>query len=161
MAAKKIVLIDTHGVSQRDHVALKSLTSLIEGSGHKISVYLALPCNQQESILNEIVERFTFKRINGCILTKIDESIKVTPALGVVMKHNLSLAYLCNGQDLERDISLPTVNAVADSLPIIFHNDVVDVVLKEKNRKSKWMRMIRGLNFMRSLKLFRTFRFGH
>jgi flagellar biosynthesis GTPase FlhF len=143
MADKELILIDTHGVSQRDRMAVNNLISLIEKSSKKIAVYLALPCNQQEAILNEIIKTFDFKRVAGCILTKVDESIKITPALGIVMMHNLAIAYLCNGQDINNDIVLPTLKVLEEAMPIVFSNDHVAAEVKRK--PAKWMRPFRSL----------------
>jgi len=145
MADKDLVLIDTHGVNQRDHESVHHLINMFEKPANQISVYLALPCNQQEEVLHQIIKTFAFNKVAGCILTKTDESIKITPALGMVMLHKLPIAYLCNGQNIDHDIALPSTKLLADSLPIIFCNDDAPVLAKRKS--FQWMRPFAFLGF--------------
>lgn len=104
MKKKKLVLIDTHGVSQRDDSSVEPLRSLIESQGDRLSSYIVLPCNVQEQILDEIARSFSNTTLNGCILTKQDESISMAPALSVSMNYKMPIAYVCNGQDINEDI---------------------------------------------------------
>lgn len=104
MKKKKLVLIDTHGVSQRDGSSVEPLRSLIESQGDRLSSYIVLPCNVQEQVLDEIARSFSNTTLNGCILTKQDESISMAPALSVSMNYKMPIAYVCNGQDVNEDI---------------------------------------------------------
>jgi flagellar biosynthesis protein FlhF len=104
MKKKKLILIDTHGVSQRDNSNLQPLLELLESQGDKISSYITLPCNVQEPILDEIARAFSSTTLSGCILTKQDESISMAPVLSVSMNYKLNIAYICNGQDINTDI---------------------------------------------------------
>jgi flagellar biosynthesis protein FlhF len=104
MKKKKLVLIDTHGVSQRDDFIVEPLRNLIESQGGKISSYIVLPCNIQEPILDEIARSFSTTTLKGCILTKQDESISMAPALSVSMNYKMPIAYVCDGQDISEDI---------------------------------------------------------
>jgi flagellar biosynthesis protein FlhF len=104
MKKKKMILIDTHGVSQRDCTNVSLLLDLLESQGDKISSYVTLPCNVQEPILDEIARAFSSTTLRGCILTKQDESISLAPVLSVSMNYKLKIAYICNGQDVNNDI---------------------------------------------------------
>ncbi|HEU5282125.1 MAG TPA: AAA family ATPase [Gammaproteobacteria bacterium] len=107
MANKKLVLIDTYGISQKDHYAINALILLLESCKKKVSVYLALPCEHQEEVLEDIITQFHFKYTSGCILTKMDEASNVNPAMTLAIRHHLPIAYICDGQDVERDIRYP------------------------------------------------------
>lgn len=126
MRNKKLILIDTQGVSQRDNFGLNKLNSIFEKSKQNISMYLTLPCNQQESVLKEIIKNFSFNYISGCILTKLDEAPNITPALGIVLKEELTIAYMCNGQDIERHIIFPTKKDILSTLPVVFNHKSVE-----------------------------------
>ena len=101
---KKLVLIDTYGVSQRDQQNLAELRAFLGSQGERIATYITLPCNVQEDVLNDIARKFTTANLRGCILTKEDESISMTTAVSVCMSHALNIAYICNGQNIYKDI---------------------------------------------------------
>lgn len=104
MKNKKLILIDTHGVSQRDKQNVAKLLDLIEVQGNKISPYLVLPCNVQEQVLDQIASVFKTTHLSGCILTKQDECMNIAIALSVAIQHKMKIAYVCNGQNINTDI---------------------------------------------------------
>lgn len=127
MKDKKLVLVDTHGVSQRNKFSLTSLKSMLNKFHKEIEVYLVLPASLQEAVMKEVVERFTFKRLSGCILTKQDECISMVPALSVAMLNELKIMYVCNGQDLELDIEFPTKKYLMNFFPAMFNDNLMEV----------------------------------
>jgi flagellar biosynthesis protein FlhF len=104
MRAKKVVLIDTYGVSQRDKAGISGLMNILESQGEKISSFVTLPCNVQEEVLDEIAAVFNTRFLRGCILTKQDECISMSAVLNVCLNRALAIAYICNGQNVIRDI---------------------------------------------------------
>ena len=106
MKQKNLILIDTYGVGQRNENTLNALLELVESQGNKISTYLTIPCNLQETVLDQVVKAFKTRNLNGCILTKQDECITLAQALSVSMQHKISIAYLCDGQDIQKHIEL-------------------------------------------------------
>lgn len=104
MRNKKLILIDTHGVSQRDKQGVEKLLELMEIQGNKISPYIVLPCNVQEQVLDQIATVFKTTHLKGCILTKQDECMNISIALSVAIQHRMKIAYICNGQDIDTDI---------------------------------------------------------
>lgn len=104
MMDKKLILIDTHGVSQRDAARVRQLHELIESQGSRIRVCIVLPCNVQEPVLDEIARGFNSPNLHSCILTKEDECITLATALGVCMNYNMRVSYICHGQDINHDI---------------------------------------------------------
>lgn len=121
MKRKKLVLIDTHGVSQRDKATLKTLINTLDLCKKKMAIYIALPCNQQEAVLEEIVKKFDFNNIAGCIMTKMDESINLAHAISVSMRHKLPIVYFCNGPNVIKNIFIPDQHIV---LSLLLSNDV-------------------------------------
>ncbi len=134
MRDKRLILIDTHGVSQRDSANVSALISLIESQREKISTYLTLPCNIQEPILDEIARAFKQLALQGAILTKEDECISMASALSVCMNYKLPITYICNGQDIDEDIA--SANA-RDILHHIFDESVSNKNFAEENLFSK------------------------
>ena len=101
---KRLILIDTYGSSQRDNANMANLLNFIESQGDRISTYLTLPCNVQESILDEISRAFQTVNLKGCILTKQDESISIAPAVSMSVSYRMPIAYVCTGQNINTDI---------------------------------------------------------
>jgi len=105
---KRLILIDTAGVNQNDNQKIAELCERLSEEIPSLTSYLVLPCNLQHDILDDVVTRFKMKHIAGCILTKTDECKSLAPCLSVVMKHKLDIAYCCNGQNIVKDMYVPT-----------------------------------------------------
>ena len=102
---KKLVLIDTAGVSLHDSQLREQLDLLNSGS-KTIHMFLALAANNQRSVLNDVVTTFKQSKLDGCILTKIDETTSLGGALSVAVEHDLPIAYYCDGQKVPDDIHI-------------------------------------------------------
>lgn len=100
---KKLVLIDTAGMSQRD-IGLSQQFAHLKHTSSMIKSYLVLSANAQTSTLDEVI--LAFKHVNpaGCIITKLDEAASLGGILSAVMKQNLAIAYISNGQKVPEDI---------------------------------------------------------
>lgn len=98
MKNKSLVLIDTYGISQKDTLRIEKLLEMLEKQEGHISSYLALPCNVQDAVLNDIAHAFYTPTLKGCILTKQDECINIAAALSTSIVHALKIMYICNGQ---------------------------------------------------------------
>ncbi|VVC77116.1 Flagellar biosynthesis protein FlhF [Aquicella siphonis] len=112
MRNKRLVLIDTHGVSQRDADNVARLRDLMEGQRERLTTHLVLPCNVQEPILDEIARGFKTTNMSGCILTKADECISMAPVLSVCINYGMKIAYICNGQNINTDIEIADPDAM-------------------------------------------------
>ncbi len=100
---KKLILIDTAGMSQRDIEISQQLTHLSHPSS-MIKPYLVLSANAQLSTLDEVIN--VFKKANpvACVLTKLDEAACLGSVLSAVIKHHLPVAFVSNGQKVPEDI---------------------------------------------------------
>lgn len=104
MKDKKMVLIDTHGISHRDIPAIHHQRRIFEKSTHPIFTYMVIPASQQIDVIEDAIQFYSFKNREGCILTKADEALNIEPVMTVLNKCDLPLIYICNGEDLENDI---------------------------------------------------------
>jgi len=104
MRDKKLILVDTHGVSQRDTEKVTKLLELLESQGSTVQVCIALPGNVQEAVLDEIARAFSTPNLHSCILTKQDECISLASALSVCLNYKMRISYICNGQDVNNDM---------------------------------------------------------
>ncbi len=100
---KRLVLIDTAGMGQRD-VRLTGQFKTILAGAPQIKNYILLAANVQGSGLNEVVNTFKHLKPDGCILTKLDECVSLGGVLSVVVKQQLPVAYLSDGQRVPEDI---------------------------------------------------------
>lgn len=110
---RKLVLIDTAGMSQRDrHLAEQFAT--LSAVPHPIRSYLVLSSTCQAIDLDEIVQRYSAARPQGCILTKLDEATRIGGALSIAVKHALPLAYVTDGQRVPEDLQTANAQALVD-----------------------------------------------
>jgi len=100
---KKLVLIDTAGMSQRD-LGLSEQFAHLSHPASLIKPYLVLSANAQLSTLDEVISAFKKANPAGCILTKLDEAASLGGVLSAVIKHHLPTAYISNGQKVPEDI---------------------------------------------------------
>ncbi len=100
---KDLVLIDTAGMSQRD-MRLSEQFSLLKQSGHNIQTFLSLATNNQRSVLSEVVRAFKTVSLDGCILTKVDETTSLGGGLSIATELQLPIAYMSDGQQVPEDL---------------------------------------------------------
>lgn len=103
LGSRRLILIDTAGMGQRD-VRLARQLSWISAAGNRVQVLLALSANMQTAALQETVEAFTVARPSACILTKTDEATSLGGAISILIRNQLALAYVANGQRVPEDL---------------------------------------------------------
>lgn len=101
---RRLVLVDTAGMGQRDVRLTEQLDTLMQDSGSVISSYLVLPATAQRQVLQETLDHFKRIPLSGCILTKIDECLSLGEFISVVIQNSLPVAYVANGQRVPEDI---------------------------------------------------------
>ena len=100
---KKLVLIDTAGMSQRD-VRLSEQFAHLGNNSSIIKSYLVLSANAQLATLDEAIKSFKKANLAGCILTKLDEAVSLGGVLSAMVKHHLPAAYVSYGQRVPEDL---------------------------------------------------------
>ncbi len=100
---KKLILIDTAGIGQRDQRLSEQLTCL-NVSAHKINHLLVLSATSQLANLHESVKRFGQFRLQGAILTKLDEATSLGKIIATIIRAQLALFYVTDGQNVPEDI---------------------------------------------------------
>ncbi|MDR9828164.1 flagellar biosynthesis protein FlhF [Vibrio sp. FNV 38] len=103
---RRLILVDTAGMGQRDVRLSEQLDTLMQESGEVIHSYLVLPATAQRKVLQETIDHFKRIPLSGCILTKLDESLSLGEFLGVIVQNALPVAYIANGQRVPEDIVL-------------------------------------------------------
>ncbi len=100
---RRLVLIDTAGMSQKD-LRLTAQLAVLNDSVSQVQPYLVMSATSSLTGLDEVVRAFSNIDLKGVILTKIDESTSLGHALDVVIRHRLPLAYLSDGQRVPEDL---------------------------------------------------------
>ena len=108
---KRLVLIDTAGISQRDAELPRHLAAF-RGADDAVRIYLALAANAQNEAQEEAVREFGREGIDGCILTKLDEAGSLGGAISALVAARLPLAWLTDGQRVPEDLHGATNKAL-------------------------------------------------
>ena len=107
---RRLVLIDTAGMGQRDVRLTEQLDTLVKNAKVRIRNYLVLPATSQRRVLQEAYEHFRRVPISGCILTKLDESLCLGDVLGMCIQNSLPISYVTDGQRVPEDIKVADAN---------------------------------------------------
>ena len=119
LSQRHIVLLDTAGVNQRDVLMIEQSQLLKEGSrdAHRILVMSSTTdLRTQEDVImlhNQASIDANQSRIMGAIITKTDEAAQIAPVLDSLMRHELPLMFLSNGQRVPEDLSQANVAYLA------------------------------------------------
>ena len=105
-AKKKLILIDTAGMGQRDLRLAEQLTTLVSNARVRIRSYLVLAANSQQAVMQENVDRFKKVPLSGCIYTKLDESVSIGEIITTSIQNGLPIGYLTDGQRVPEDIKV-------------------------------------------------------
>ena len=100
---KKLVLIDTAGMSQRD-LRMSEQFATIMGGSPMIRSYVVLSTTTHRAGLDEVVKAFNGVELDGCILSKLDETTSLGGALSTVIRHRLPVAWISDGQRVPEDL---------------------------------------------------------
>jgi flagellar biosynthesis protein FlhF len=102
-AKKKLVLIDTAGMSQRD-VRLANQFTTLKVEGHYVRTVLALSAGADRACLAEAVKVFAAASPEALIVTKLDEAATLGGILSLAIVGRLPVAYLSDGQRVPEDL---------------------------------------------------------
>lgn len=100
---KKLVLIDTAGMSQTD-VRLSEQFHQLKTGSPEIKPYLVLSANTQMQALNETVKNFDKVKLDGAIVTKLDESASLGGIMTTAIRYQLPMTYCGTGQRVPEDL---------------------------------------------------------
>ena len=100
---KRLILIDTAGMSQRD-TRLTEQLHLLSHSRYPIKLTLVLSACAQRAVLLEALRHFGQFPLHSTILTKLDEATSLGAALSCLLESQVPLAASCDGQRVPEDI---------------------------------------------------------
>jgi flagellar biosynthesis protein FlhF len=113
---RKVVLVDTAGVGQRDTLMLDQAQMLAKGSGnaHRILVMSATTdLRTQEDVIVLHNRADSNAHIKSVIITKTDEAALIGPIVDCLIRHEMPLLFISNGQRVPEDLNTPNTQYLA------------------------------------------------
>jgi len=100
LSAKNMVLIDTAGMAQRD----ARTRELLEMVSHRsIQKLLVVNAAAQGETIEDVMISYHAATCRGLVISKIDEAVKLGPALDAAIRHKLKIVGVANGQRVPED----------------------------------------------------------
>ena len=112
-ADKRLILIDTAGMSQRDMKLVEQINTL-QQNGLSISFYLIMSASTEYKAMNAIIKAFTIFEPQASILTKLDEAVSIGAAISSIIENNLPLSFITDGQQVPEDIHIPNAQTLIE-----------------------------------------------
>ena len=102
---RRLILVDTAGMSQRD-VRLSEQLSMLSAGNQPVRSFLTLPATTQQAALEQAIKVFSAVQLDACILTKIDEAASLGGILSAVVHSGIPVAFTTDGQKVPEDLQL-------------------------------------------------------
>jgi flagellar biosynthesis protein FlhF len=109
LAAKRMVLIDTAGLAQRDTRTRELLEMLSHAS---IKRLLVVNASAQGETIEDVLISYKATSACGVVLSKLDEAVKLGPALDALIRHRVKVVAVANGQRVPEDWHRLTAQAL-------------------------------------------------
>ena len=104
LADKRLVLIDTAGLSPRDPRLEQELT-LLASASKRMETTLVLSAAAQAGAIEEAVQRFAAAQPTSCVLTKLDEATTLGGAVSTLIRAQLPVTFVSEGQRVPEDLA--------------------------------------------------------
>lgn len=98
-----IVLVDTAGRNFKDEKYVQELKETVDFE-EELETYLVLSITSKAKDIEEIYKQFKSVPIKRLIFTKVDETSHYGAMINMMMKYNIGVAYLTDGQNVPDDI---------------------------------------------------------
>ncbi|MGR9115080.1 MAG: flagellar biosynthesis protein FlhF [Gammaproteobacteria bacterium] len=102
-ADKRLILIDTAGMSPRDQRLAEQIKTL-QHHDLPIKSYLVMSAATQYRAMREVINGFQIFQPEACILTKLDEAASKGAAISALIEQRLPLAFVTDGQQVPEDL---------------------------------------------------------
>lgn len=113
LTQRRVVLIDTVGMSQRDQRVLQQIR-MFATAGRPVRRLLLLAANADGRTLEDVVKHFRSDDLTGCVLSKVDEAVMLGASLDVIIRNRLRLFYITNGQRVPEDLHCANADFLID-----------------------------------------------
>lgn len=98
-----LILIDTPGVGRRDDARFARLAAMMRAAKAD-EIHLVLPAGMSEAVQSRTAAAFAPLGVSRVVLTRLDDALGLGVITNTVAKLNWRLSYVCNGQNVPRDI---------------------------------------------------------
>jgi flagellar biosynthesis protein FlhF len=120
-ADKKLVLIDTAGMSQHDE-RMNQLMQCLAHDNINIQHYLVLSATSQSSVLKDAIKLFSPLQLSGCMITKLDEAASLGEVISTIIEHQLNVIYTTDGQRVPEDIRVARAHHLVSKMVWLTRN---------------------------------------
>ena len=129
---KKLVLVDTAGLTAQDERLVKQTQSINE-LAEKVKTVLVLPTTSQPQVLKAAYHHYKTDNLAACILTKLDETASLGACISLAVEKTLPIAYSTDGQNIPDDIAIAeSVGIVRAAINLAKDNNVDDGDMSEE-----------------------------
>jgi flagellar biosynthesis protein FlhF len=104
LSDRRLVLVDTAGLSPRDARHLEEMT-VLAAAHPRLESILVLSASVQAGAIEEAITRYGAARPRTCILTKLDEATSLGGLLSALIRSRLAVAYVSEGQRVPEDLA--------------------------------------------------------
>ncbi|MCB4366801.1 flagellar biosynthesis protein FlhF [Hydrogenophaga taeniospiralis] len=109
LANKRMVIVDTAGLGQRDQ-RIQDMLDVLDMP--KVKKTLVLNASSHGDTLDDVLTAFKANTLHGVVLSKVDEAVKLGPALDALIRHQVVLRGVANGQRVPEDWQNPEASAL-------------------------------------------------
>lgn len=110
-ANKRLILIDTAGMCQRDMKLVEQINTL-QQNDLPIRSYLVMSATTEYRAMKEVIKAFSVFGPQAAILTKLDEAVMIGSAISTIIEHNLPLSFIADGQQVPEDFHQPDARSL-------------------------------------------------
>ena len=115
-SGKKLMFIDTPGVSPADAAQSRSLAALLSAHREFVDVHLVLSAAVHPRSNLAAIERFAGFGPAKIVFTHLDEAASPGPLLETALRAHLPISFLANGQQVPEDIDEASLDRLLGSL---------------------------------------------
>lgn len=112
LAGKRLVVIDTAGLGQKDP-RIQDMLEVLDLPG--IKKMLVLNASSHGDTMDDVLAAFKAKELHGVVLSKVDEAVKLGPAIDALIRHQVMLRGVANGQRVPEDWQGPVAHQLVRS----------------------------------------------
>ncbi|MDP2742776.1 MAG: flagellar biosynthesis protein FlhF [Hydrogenophaga sp.] len=104
LSNKRMVVIDTAGLGQRDQ-RIQDMLDMLDVPNVKKA--LVLNAGAHGDTIDDVLTSFQSRSLHGVVLSKVDEAVKLGPAIDALIRHQVVLRGVANGQRVPEDWQNP------------------------------------------------------
>ena len=102
---KRLVLIDTAGLNAQEPHS-ESQLEMLASVTLRLKKLLVVSCSSQRRVVEQAYNAYQSLGLNGCVLSKMDESGSLGEAISLIVEKRLPVTYVTDGQRIPDDINV-------------------------------------------------------